>query len=84
METGFLALSQGAYEWTASVEEVVAQGRDVRKVEGRKRAATGELDGVGEVGRRMWVAEEPCVVHARDDGDEVGIYEEGDQGRDVS
>jgi len=84
VETGFLALSQGAYEWTASVEEVVAQGRDVRKVEGRTRAATGELDGLGEVGRRMWVAEEPCVVHARDDGDEVGIYEEGDQGRDVS
>lgn len=68
VDTGFLVLSQGSYEWTASVEEVVAQRRgdgDVRQGGGRERAATGEMDRLGEMGRRMWIAEERCVINAR-------------------
>lgn len=73
VDTGFLVLSLGDYEWRASVEEVVALGRGdggVRGGGGRERAGTGEMEGLGEVGRRLWVAEESCFVHARD-GTEV-------------
>ncbi len=82
VETGFLVLSLGTYEWRASVEEVVAQGGGDgggKRDGGRERAGTGEMEGLGEVGRRMWVAEESCVVHARDgDGDGMEVYDDGD------
>ncbi|KAL6719650.1 hypothetical protein ACLMJK_001571 [Lecanora helva] len=67
VETTFLVLSYGKYEWTASVEEIVPAAAAQRQKEGgRARAATGELDVLSDVGRRIWVAEDPCVVIARD------------------
>ena len=64
VETGFLVLSYGTYAWGASVEEVVASGKTQHN-NGRARAATGELDVLSDVGRRIWVAESPCTVIAR-------------------
>lgn len=96
VETGFLVLCRGVYEWRVSVEEiVVARGGgngdgDGRKGGGRGRAGTGEMEGLGEVGRRMWIAEEGCVVVARDDDDgdddegEVIVRDDGDQEGDGS
>ncbi len=94
VETGFLVLCRGVYEWRASVEEVVVRGEgDGRRGGGRGRAATGEMEGLGEVGRRMWVAEEGCVVIARDDDDEgdnegevgeVNVRDDGDHEGDES
>lgn len=77
VETGFMVLAGGRYEWGAVVEEVVALGRDEgggKRVGGRARAATGEMDVLGERGRRMWVMEGRCGVVATDeegDGDEA-------------
>ena len=67
VETGFLVLNYGTYEWRASVEEVVPSGK-MQDKGGRARAATGELDVLSDIGRRIWVAESPCTVIARDAG----------------
>ena len=81
VETGFLLLSYGMYEWRASVEELVPSARGESQ-SGRNRAATGEFDRLDDVGRRNWVAEWPCSVVARGDG-EAGnaASEEDDMGR---
>ena len=68
IETGFLVLNRGIYEWRAIVEETVAPG----KMNGadsvpKKRATTGDLDVLGDIGRRTWVAEEPCIVEVKTD-----------------
>lgn len=87
VETGFLVLSQGTYEWAASVEEVVAQGveeRGGKKNGGRRRAATGEMEDLGEMGRRTWVAEEPCIVIARDEDGESGVFDDSKDDADDS
>ena len=68
VETGFCALSQGIYEWGASVEEVQAQGRKKpRESEGRARARTGDFDVQEDGGRRIWYAEGGCVIVARNE-----------------
>ena len=70
VDTGFVVLSAGVYEWNACVEEVKVAGR----VEGegkRARAKTGDLDVLGKVGRRVWYAEGACVIAAEDGAGEV-------------
>ncbi len=94
VETGFLVLCRGVYEWRASVEEIVVRGegdgrRGGGRGGGRERAGTGEMEGLGEVGRRMWVAEEGCFVVARDyddddDEGEVIVCDDVDQEGDES
>ena len=84
IETGFVVLSRGRYEWGATVEEVRSHstGKGDAKGDGkRERAATGES--VLEAGgRREWHAEQPCMVVAEDmDEDEDG--EEGEEGEEV-
>ena len=69
VETGFCVLSVGVYEWGATVEEVRVSGKAVEK-RGRGRAATGEFDVLADVGRRVWHAEESCVLVATD-GEEL-------------
>ena len=70
VKTGFCVLSAGVYEWGATIEEVSAAGKAVERTS-RGRAATGEFDILADVGRRIWHAEEKCVVVARDeDGEE--------------
>jgi hypothetical protein len=78
VETGFCVLSAGVYEWGATVEEVKASGKAVEKGE-RGRAATGEFDLLTDMARRIWHAEERCVVVAKDedvDGDGDGGEQE--------
>lgn len=70
MDTGFLVLSYGIYEWRASVEEVFTPGKEGNEI-GRKRAATGELDVLTDMERRTWLAESPCTVIARDANEHV-------------
>ncbi|KAL9130114.1 MAG: hypothetical protein Q9217_001630 [Psora testacea] len=69
VETDFVILSKGIYQWGAVVEEIgaptktVAEGSKVRE-----RANTGDLDlQLYDEGRRIWVAEMPCVVIASDE-----------------
>ena len=70
VETGFCVLSAGVYEWGATVEEVRVFGKAVEK-QGRRRAATGEFDVLANVGRRVWHAEERCVLVATDGEEEL-------------
>ena len=70
VETGFLVLSYGIYEWGASVEEVIAVAKGNNKI-GRGRAATGDFDVLSDIGRRTWVAECPCIVSARKDEEDM-------------
>lgn len=70
VETEFLVLGRGSYEWRGSVEEVGGEGGRGEGEGGKKEGlAEGDVDGLGEGEgeRRMWVAEEACVVVARDD-----------------
>ncbi len=80
LDTGFVVLSRGRYEWGAVVEEVRSWGAGGGVVEGdgkRQRAATGERV-LGDEGRRVWFAEQSCTVVAEDvegdgeEGEEVG------------
>lgn len=64
VETGFVVLSRGRYEWGIMVEEVRRQGTGKRE-----RAATGEM--VLENGaRRVWYGEQPCTIVAEDTGED--------------
>lgn len=80
VETGFVVLSRGRYEWGITVEEVRSQGMGKSGAEGkrgRERAVTGErvLD---DGGRRVWHGEQPCTIVAEDiDEDEDSEGEEG-------
>lgn len=80
IETGFLVLSKGRYEWKVTVEEVRSQsiGRDgAEEKSGRRRAATGERV-LEDGGRRVWHGEQPCTILAEDmDEDEDSEGEEG-------
>ena len=60
--TGFCVLSAGIYEWGATVEEIRAKNPPVRTDNSRARAQTGDRDVLGHVGRRIWHAEDRCVV----------------------
>ena len=84
IETGFVVLSRGRYEWGATVEEVRSHSTGTGDAKGdgkRERAATGERV-LEEGGRRVWHAEQPCTVVAEDlDEDEDG--EEGEEGEEV-
>ena len=60
--TSFCVLSAGVYEWNATVEEVRAKNQAVKTVNNRARAQTGDRDLLGHVGRRIWHAEDRCVV----------------------
>lgn len=60
--TGFCVLSAGIYEWGATVEEVRAKNQAVQTDNSRARAQTGDRDVLGHVGRRIWHAEDRCVV----------------------
>lgn len=75
METGFVVLARGKYEWGATVEEVRSQntGKGDAKGDGkRERAATGERV-LENGGRRVWYGEQPCTIVAEDmDGEEDG------------
>ncbi|KAL2039124.1 hypothetical protein N7G274_008173 [Stereocaulon virgatum] len=77
VETGFCVLSAGVYEWGATVEEVRASGKAAER-KGRGRAATGDFDVLADMGRRLWHAEERCVVVARDE-EEDGERDCGEQ-----
>ena len=74
IETGFVVLSKGVYEWSASVEEMVSVTKpDINTSEGsdepkaRKRGKTGDLDiNVGGTGRRTWIMERPLTMVARE------------------
>ena len=70
VKTGFLALSSGVYEWNAVVEELATPTK-IDRGSGRARAATGELDVLGNMSRRSWIAEEKCIIVAMDKMDEV-------------
>ena len=73
IETGFVALNTGVYEWNASVKELVTASEEddpeveeVGKRKGRKRGKTGELDiSVLHEERRTWVMERPLVMLAQ-------------------
>ena len=65
VDTGFVVLSAGLYEWNACVEEVKATGQ-VEDEKQRARAKTGDNNIRGAVGRRVWYGEGPCVVVAED------------------
>ena len=60
--TGFCVLSAGIYEWGATVEEVKAKNRPVKTDNSRARAQTGDRHVLGHVGRRIWHAEDRCVI----------------------
>ena len=62
IETGFCVLSAGIYEWGATVEEIRAKNTPVRTDNSRARAQTGDRDVLGHLGRRVWHAEDKCVV----------------------
>ena len=68
--TSFCALSAGIYEWYATVEEVRAKNQAVKTVNTRARAQTGDRDLLGHLGRRIWHAEDKCVVVVRGGGSE--------------
>ena len=79
VETGFVVLSRGRYEWSVSVEEVRKLGTvtGVSKGDGkRERAATGER-ALGDERRRVWYGEQPCTVIAQDVGEDED--EEGEE-----
>lgn len=84
IETGFVVLSRGRYEWGVTVEEVrsLSTGKGDAKADGkRQRAATGERV-LEDGGRRVWYGEQPCTMVAEDmDEDEDG--EEGEEGEGV-
>ncbi|KAF6223349.1 hypothetical protein HO133_000191 [Letharia lupina] len=85
IETGFVVLSKGRYEWGATVEEVRSQsmaGKGDAKGSGeRGRAATGERV-LEDGGRRVWYGEQPCTVVAEDTG-EAEDEEEGEEGEEA-
>lgn len=64
VETGFMVLDKGRYEWGVTVEEVkrLGSGKGER---GRERAATGERV-LEDGGRRVWHGEQPCTIVAED------------------
>ena len=62
IETGFCVLSAGIYEWGATVEEIRARNRPMKTDNSRARAQTGDRDVLGHVGRRIWHAEDRCVI----------------------
>ena len=72
VETNFVVLSAGRYEWNAVIEEVSKPEEPRGQQEkGKGRAATVDLDFVvDDKNRRMWAAEPPCVVDAEDSGEE--------------
>lgn len=76
VDTEFVVLSQGVYEWNACVEEVVRAGGVTNATAaagkgsgdgGRPRARTGEVDVSTALGRRTWYADAGCRVVARDE-----------------
>ena len=86
VETGFVVLSRGRYEWGVLVEEVGGGGgsREVggwgdssREVGKRERAATGERV-LEDKGRRVWCGEQRCTVVAVDGDDDDDDGEDGD------
>ena len=74
VETGFVVLNTGVYDWNASVEELVTASEEddpeleeAGKPKGRKRGKTGELDlSVPHEERRTWVMERPFVMLAQE------------------
>ena len=62
IETGFCVLIAGIYEWGATVEEIRGKDRPAKTDNGRARAQTGDRDVSGHVGRRIWHAEDRCVI----------------------
>ena len=62
IEMSFCVLSAGIYEWNATVEELSAKNQAVKLVNSRARAQTGDRDLLGHVGRRIWHAEDRCVI----------------------
>lgn len=80
VQTGFVVLSSGRYEWGVMVEEVVRRRRKGVVGSRRERAATGERV-LEDEGRRAWFGEQPCTVVAVDmDDDEDEGGEEGEGG----
>lgn len=69
VEIGFCVLSEGDYEIGAAVEEVRSMKLDPHENkdgsgEAEDLLLKGWKDGKGE--RRVWYADEPCVLLARD------------------
>ena len=62
IETGFCVLIAGIYEWGATVEEIRGKDRPAKTDNSRARAQTGDRDVSGHVGRRIWHAEDRCVI----------------------
>ena len=78
VETGFVVLSRGRYEWGVLVEEVRSPGVS-KEVGKRERAATGERV-LEDAGRRVWCGEQPCMVVAEDVDDDGGDVD-GEEGK---
>lgn len=84
VETGFVVLSKGRYEWGATVEEVRSRSAgkgDAKGAGNRERAATGERV-LEDGGRRVWCAEQPCTIIAEDvNEDEDGEEDKEGEGK---
>lgn len=64
VDTTFLVLAKGTYEWGATVEEV-STTEEKGKAGARGRARTGEMDlKIEHQGRRVWNAEKKCIIIA--------------------
>ncbi len=83
IETGFVVLSSGRYEWGVMVEEVRSRDKADAKGGGkRERAATGERV-LEDGGRRVWYGEQPCTVIA-EGTDEDNNDEEDEEGAEAN
>lgn len=84
VETGFVVLSSGKYEWGVTVEEVRSQSSSKSNAKGggkRPRAATGERM-LEDGGRRVWYGEQPCTIVA-EDIEEDEDWEDGKEREEV-
>lgn len=65
VDTSFLVLAKGTYDWGATVEEISLAKGEKEMVGARKRARTGEMDlTIEHQGRRVWNAERKCTIIA--------------------
>ena len=64
VDTTFLILAKGTYEWGATVEEI-STTEEKEKMGARRRARTGEMDlNIEHQGRRVWSAGRKCTIIA--------------------
>ena len=65
VDTTFMVLAKGTYEWGSTVEEVSMAKEEKNIVGARKRAGTGEPDlNIDNQGRRVWNGDRKCTIIA--------------------